>query len=524
MCSSDLSNAFTTQPHDARFLMIGLTAAGWIERLTGLPDAIVWHGLRLAAAALLVFLAWRLCRTLFATRRDARIAYAFLLFAGGIDWLYPRLYTHLVQGVPSATGWGENPWNYSVFWMGCILTWVLPLLLVLVVVAWAIRDARPLAAKDAPHDALPRDAVPRKAASPDAEPPAISSASPTSPASPRRPLLAPDDRLPLWGGLLFAGTFALHPYTALGLGVLLAVVLAMRAFRRGVPRKAAIARLSRDALLALPGPVLVGTFLLWSSSDPVVDATNRQTALWMAFTPLYLFPIVYGPQVVLAAFGLGRDREGDGERGFAVVQAWAAVGLVLSLNPFIAGTKFQAFFTPALLLLEARGLLRVARWAATRVPGPADVLRRAVLPAVVALCSVNGALGLAWDDRDDASRQANESDASELGALDALRALPAGGVLSDPQTGMKVPWKGSKTVFVGQWFLSTRYYEKADLVRWFFAGPATADQRQGLLRNAGIRYVLHGPREAAMGPVPEVPGLVLAWHDGPWSIWEWSHK
>jgi hypothetical protein len=77
-------------------------------------------------------------------------------------------------------------------------------------------------------------------------------------------------------------------------------------------------------------------------------------------------------------------------------------------------------------------------------------------------------------------------------------------------------------VFVGQWFLSTRYQEKAALVRWFYSDEPDAARTAGFLNNAGIRWILYGPREMQLGKMPRADGLRLVRQIAGRQIWEWA--
>jgi hypothetical protein len=176
------------------------------------------------------------------------------------------------------------------------------------------------------------------------------------------------------------------------------------------------------------------------------------------------------------------------------------------------------------VLLEVRGLFRLwDRRAASRAGAPARDRRAiAFLAAGLALASLDSVAGLVSDFRDAPTRAASVSDPATLAALDALRDLPGGGVLCEPGIGLLVPWKAGKPVFVGHWFLSTRYAEKADVVRWFLTGPFGPEPRAEVLRQARVRWVLRGPEHTRAGPPPEVPGLGTRWSGGGWEILEFT--
>lgn len=474
-------NLFTTQPQNGRFLMSGLAVTGWIERFFPADaHAQVWHALRLAALAALALLLWRLCRALFGGRTpDAPLAFGALLFSGGLDWTL-RLAVAAGTMAHPAGEWLENPWNFNLLWTGTLATWVWPLAGLIGMVLLEIRS---------PSETLARG---------------------------------------LLRGLAFAALWSVHPYSALLYAALIAThVIAAPVGNGSWARRIGPSLLPNLAILI--GVGLVGTYALWAREDAVYRLGSDQVRLWRLWYWPYLWPIVYGPQIVLAAFGLGRDR--DGEHGFRWIQVWLAATVLMSINPLVTGAKFQFLITVPLVLLEVRGALRLARrWiarigasqapAAPSRPGS----RRLVMTALLGVLAVGATGGfveaMVRDLRSPIVRDAAEADPNLLEALAVLRAAPAGGVLCHPTDGAIVPWKALKPVFVGQWFLSTRFGEKVDLVRWFVQGPADDPARRDFLAAARVRYVLETPRLRQFGPMPAVAGLDPIFRSATVTLWE----
>jgi len=456
-------NLFTTEPQDGRFLMLTLTAVGWLVGVLGLPVPWAWHLLRLAGLAGVAWSLWRLCRRLFPSRGQGLFAFALLLLGGGLDaWARGGASLGLWAD-PGLSSWARNPWNFSLFWSGAVLVWVFPLWVLL---AWLDREVR-------------SEGVPGPGTW-------------------------------LWRGGLFVLLFAMHPYTAIFQGLLVAW-----AALKDLPRALRASPLGEVArrLPVLLGPALAGLYLLWARGDPVYRWSTDQVGLWRLSYPPYLWALACGPQVLLALAGLGRDREG--ERGFGWIQAWALLGVLATANPLVTGAKFQPLLIVPLGLLAARGAIRLA--------GRLGIRGRTVAAALLVLASSTSFwAGLASDFRDPATREVLRPLPGEREAWEALVEMPEGGVLCLPRTALWVPGQTGQPVFVGQWFLSTRFGEKERLVRWFYRGPATEEQRRGLLEAANIRYLLHGPREReALGEVPAVAGVRERWRGpGGWSIWE----
>lgn len=459
-------NLFTTAPQDGRFLMLGLTATGWLSELLGLEDGAAWHGLRLLFMVLLAAVLWLLCRRLWpASPPRALSGFAAVLLAGGLDFAIRRAVLAGWVEAPAPDWWGENPWNYSVFWTCSLATWTLPLAGFIALVLAEV--GRPVPPGGSPARSIVR-------------------------------------------GLGFAALWSVHPYSAIGYGFLAAGATVMDIARAG---PSGPWRRLAAAAPAAAGVAAVAAWIAWSGEDQVAAASSGQVFSWKAMTPWYLYPVAYGPLSLLSLAGLGRDS--PGERGFAFVTGWLLAALACSFNPFVTAAKFQFLVTVPLVLLAVRGAWRLLDRLAPRTGGRWMAIG-------VAFASAGVVDGVVSDWRDEETRLAASASPELLAALDDLRVLPEGGVLCDPTDGMLVPWKARKPVFVGHWFLSTRFYEKADLVRWFFAGPATPAQREGFLREAGIRYILYGPRERRLGPMPLVPGLVRRGGPEDHQVWEWT--
>jgi len=459
-------NMFTTAPQDGRFLMLGLAAAGAVESIVNLPSHVVWHSLRILVLAVFCVLLFRLCLAVFHEGHKALAAHAFVLFSGGLDWILRPLAGEWF----AATGapWSNilhNPWNFSVFWAATNLVWAIPLTIVTAAILVEIRG-------------------------------------------PGRPLLRGLAR-----GLVFAVLWFIHPYTALVWGLIVAGAVLLPGRGTGLWRSIV------DNLPAALGPALVGIFLQWSQQDPVVAASNAQTALWKLSYPVYLWPLVYGPWLFLPlALFFARYRQGLS--GLRWLLLWLGAGCLMTANPLVTGAKFQVAFAIPLALLEAAALLALA--GRLSEAGRSRTLYRLLVAVAILIVSQNSLSGLILDVNTPESRAAATTTNGHIEQLEALAGLPDGGVLCDPFEGMLVPWKAGKAVFVGQWFLSTRYMEKAELVRWFFSEGVPRDRLAGFLNTARIRWILYGPAERRLGSMPTIPGLVPVATLGDRQIWEWK--
>lgn len=443
-------NMFTTQEQDGRYLMSGLSVTGWIEALfPRAAHAWIWHSLRLLALAAFCVVLLKLCQSLFGGRTlVALLAFAALLFSQGIDWLW-RLFVS--KGLISMPGgqWLENPWNFNLLWTGTLATWVWPVMILTGMIVLEIRKPR--------EDLL-------------------------------RGLLR---------GLAFAALFSVHPYTALFYLAFTVLIIVFGGIGESPWKQRIIASLKANVGI-LVGVVLVGIYALWARDDTVYRLGSDQVRLWRLWYWPHLWPVVYGPQLVFAVFGLLADFG----RGGRVVKLWLVAALLMSLNPMVTGAKFQFLATIPLILLEVAGV----SYLFGRFP-KARLLKVGV--ALIAVLSLGGYVeAMTSDLRAPEVVDASEASPDMLKTLEFLRTQTEGGVLCHPTDGTIVPWKAHKTVFVGQWFLSTRFYEKVDLVRWFVQGPASDEARLDFLAAAHIAYVLDSPRLRSFGAVPEIDGLV----------------
>lgn len=487
-------NDFTTTPHNARFLMTALTATGWLTRLTGAPIQWVWHGLRILALALFLFTLFRLFETIFPTPERALTAFTFAIFSGGLDWGFRLAVRMNWMTSPGVDWWGVNPWNFSIFWMGTIATWVWPLTVLLAIVQRETSNPLP-APGTSGKDRFIRAAWPRA----------------------------------FWRGTMLVVLFSLHPYSAIMYGLMIIVMsIADMLSGRGSLASRVVNALV-DATPSLLGVIVILAYILWAQQDPVFASSTAQTSLWKAHYPVYLYPIVYGPQLFLAIFGVFGPRRPESSSynkdispRFDWIIAWALVAGVMSFNPLVTGVKFQVLFTIPLVVLELRGAFRVweyskARWTTVGTFGKST--KTALTVGIMIFAGANSIDGLVHDSRNDATKRASEADPALVKALATLAELPPGGVMTDQTSGLLVPWLGRHPVFVGHWFLSTRFNEKGTLVHWFFEGPATPEQRLDFLATAHIDYIFYTPNLAMFGPPPNLDGLQLIHREGAYSIW-----
>jgi len=78
---------YTPEPHEGAFIFTFYLALGHLARLTGLSKIIVFHLARLLAGLALLLVAFRFTGRVTAQPAERRLAFVFILSAGGLGWL-----------------------------------------------------------------------------------------------------------------------------------------------------------------------------------------------------------------------------------------------------------------------------------------------------------------------------------------------------------------------------------------------------------------------------------------------------
>lgn len=289
-----------------------------------------------------------------------------------------------------------------------------------------------------------------------------------------RPLLfrAERPRRALAGaGALFAVLFYVHPYTAAGV---LAIAAAAPALELALERRLDVRRHAANALALGLALVPVGVLSLWQLQDPVYRATSGgvfgswgKSVLW--------YPLTLGGVGVLALAGARRWQT---ERRFArsALFGWVAAAAFLHSGPFLNGYKFVFLLPLPLCILAApaaRSLFARGPW----------------LAAGAALVLFSGAL-LQTAEAVRSTREVGRVPADMLRLAESLAHEPAAHALTSPGIGSVLPAFTPHRVFVGHFFLTPHFSERAAAFRRFVHREDAAPELRRTVREQGIRYVV----------------------------------
>ena len=275
----------------------------------------------------------------------------------------------------------------------------------------------------------------------------------------------------------------IHPYSEL-------VVLAVAAVRPlaawALAEPAVLGRAARTwAALALPLAV-DAAIALWQLRDPVFAASSRHM-LGPQHLPVFWYPLTLAVVGALALRGfvlLARERH----PWRTPLGAWIAAVALLHTSPLLNGYHFvfQLHLPVALAAAPAAAAL-----AATR---------RRLTVAALALGLFVSPLAITWEALADVRRESRVP-APWIEAVERLANEPAGNVLAPWQLGNLIPAYGPQRVFVGHWFLTPDYAERARRYAAVVGDPAEQPALRDLVDRERIRYLVasadSAPRLAA---------------------------
>jgi hypothetical protein len=463
-----MQDPFTTDPQRGVFLLPFFWIVGLASRLAGGSIPLAWDAFRVAGAFACVMMFWRFATPCF-TRRSERVAATVVFaFAGGIDWIVTLLrVTVLPKAAPLEYAFSFF-WNWSGFGMVSMPNWTWPALLLMAAAASMLRGGR---GRFVPAVLLPI----------------------------------------VW--LMHAYT-GMVGYALFGLLPLMPLLAAALTWTRPSAQ-----RVRRNLGLVLPGLAsfaVVAVYLLWARQDQVFRAVSDNGFLWTTRYSVAWYTLSYGLLLPFALYGFVITAQ-RGEASGDLLLAWASAALLLSVNPFFAGVKFQYLLFIPLCTLAVRGFYALRE-------DSARFRRLARHPAAVAaampLLFLNAPIALFRDLPTPGVEIYAYVPEPERRAMAWLSDQPDGGVLCHHRTGNMIPWLSGKHVVSGHWFMSPSLKQRLDQTDAFYNPAVPPGIKQELLRLLHVRYVYEGGRELALGRVDPNLGLRLAYQQDGVAIWE----
>lgn len=438
-------NPFTVAPQDGRYLPVFFDLLGVVCRWTGANAFTVLELSRAPLLFLLLAAFWRVTGAVLTERGERVLACWLVMLAGGLEVLADRVVPHL----PEEIGWQmkQDIWHlqgWNTFNASYNPMWVAALALTVTTLVPLVRPAGPSGARDAVW---------------------------------------------LGGGLLVLAL--LHPYSAV---VVIAVAVARPALSWLFELPDAFAGLGVTLAALLPAASVMALVSAWQNGDAVYRAT-AENALGAQALSIFWYPVTLAVVGLFAVRGWQRWIA-KGETGRLGLGAWTLAVVFLHTSPMLNGYHFVFHLWPPLCLAAAPALARtLARVRAQRY-GVAGALALLVL-----LFQSPFTLTAKCLDELETHRVRR----SGLEMLHVLGTLPAGNVLAAPDLGNYVPAYTDHRVYVGHWFLTPQYAERAEEALAILSGRATVEQLVGLLDGQRIRYLV-APAEwapalaTALGP------------------------
>lgn len=453
-------NPFTTEPQKGRFVLLYMWMVGQIARLTGWGISWSWEFSRLFVGVAFMLVAWWFSGLLFKDARSRFLGYVFVAFSGGIGWaLYLMLVGQSQKGLQGSSL--NDPfnyqWNWSTFGTMVLPLWVAPAALLLIGACLVAGNYR-------------------------------------------RSI-----RLVL-GFVLPPLIYFMHPYTGIAAYATFSLFPLLPMFgalwrREAIPWESFFEKL-KTVLPMLASFVIVACYLLWARQDQVYAINAQRAFSWNPSYSPFLYPFAYGLLLPLTIYGIWwsgslRTKARD------MLVAWLIASTILSLNPFLAGVKFQYLIHLPLAFFSAHGLIELKQ----RSESFRKLLSGVGALVLGVLLFLNSALIIFKDMPPIASDTNIYLSASELAAMKFLKEQSPGNVLSSGWIGNRIPWLAGKKVYVGHWFLTIDYDRKLAEVASFFKPELSAEQKRAWLAQKEIKYVYHGGVEKSVGPVDPALGL-----------------
>lgn len=295
---------------------------------------------------------------------------------------------------------------------------------------------------------------------------------------------------------------------AAGLTTLLAMVLPMAlapawAALAGAAAWQAARRREAAWEIGLPPVVVAAAAAPWLANVLWLTAEHPLLSAWSAQnktpSPSPLEALVWGGlPLLLAVRGAWRAARRRSLRD-GVLLAWLASGIALIYAPLELQRRLSLGVWMPICLLALEGFTPLRpRWA-WAAGGAAAGLSGLVVWLALFSAAQSGSAAVFLSD----------------GEAAGIARLPAGAlVLAAPETGQFIPARSDARVLYGHPFETVEADRRRQELLDYFAGRYPA-----LLDRVGVQAVFYGPREAALGPRPDLPGWTVLWQGGGVSVY-----
>ncbi len=425
-----LANPFTTEPQDGRYLLALQWGLGRVVALTRANPFTMLELSRVPLLALLLLALWRLTGVVLHDRRERAAACWLVLLSGGLEAAVDALFGYLpaqVQPQVYQNLWHLQGWN--TFAAAYNPLWVAALALTFVTLVPLLRPGGPTGVADAAA---------------------------------------------LGVGVL--ALVAVHPYSAI---VVLGVAATRPVLAWLVQAPGGLGGL-RVALAGLVPAVAVAAALsAWQHGDPVYRATASNVFGPQALS-VFWYPVTLGATGVLAVRGW-RRWFAEANPCVLPMAAWTLAVVFLHTSPVLNGYHFVFHLYPAVSVAAAPALVRTwdALWA-----------RPASRVGAIALVALLFHTPLTLTRKCVAEVETHRIRADSARVLDLLAGLPPGNVLSPADLGNFVPAYGPQRVYVGQWFLTPNYAQRANQALAVASGRIGTAELVALVDGQRIRYLV----------------------------------
>lgn len=442
-----LKNNSTSEPQDARYVVLYFTLISLFAKVTGAGIDVAWHLFRFLVIFFLAWTVWKFSGELFSEVKSRIIFFILFLFGGGFGWtvsvfggFFPflaRLYsTDLIYYL------GYTVFSFMFHPLAMIaLSFIL---WEIVFLAKWTSDYRPV------HMGMAVVFV----------------------------LLA----------------FFNHPAAGVVGGVLAGVIFVWNAVILSWGRWHRVLEwgIGSGKFLAL-GFLVIAIYTLWARGDAVYLFHQMIYLTWEKREPFWMYPFALGLPFFFGVYAIVKRQFFEGNI-FFILKIFLGVSLFFSI--FLpAGVKYLYLVFPALVGFSVIGLATLVNYLSERF-----AFSRTVLAGVFVLVMC-ASVPFVVEKRvsDVLEGEQYYLTFGENDAINWLNTQSRGVVLSSPEVGRVFSWNTSQQPFLAHGFLTIDYQQKKELLRIFLDNSVFPKEKQEILSSNAIMYVFYGPRERALG-------------------------